>query len=330
LAGKPLLIHAIERVKGLVDEVVVCVNDERRKEKYSQALREQGLLGVCLVVDEKCGISGPTVAIMSGLKAVKTEFCLTLPCDMPFLEPKVAEVMFHEAEEFDVATPMWPNGRLETLLNVLRRDSAIEITQTLCSLNHPRSDDIQRGAGKLLLISPVNHIRTLDPDLKSFININSKQDLKRLQTRRAHGLVTEDRRLSLGDLLVSDLHMLRDGTKMLAEGKFEEAQEAFAMCVCKFGCAGSFFWAGASGEKLGETLLKMSQELGGKVGAELDLEGKEAFVEAANNYRIEAEMYEENSCRLLSERALADKDWCESWAMGKSAHPHRYPSKVGR
>ena len=189
LDGKPLLVQAIEKVRGLVDEVVVCVNDERRKEKYNQTFREHGLKGVCLVVDEKCGISGPTVAIMSGLKAVQAELCLTLPCDMPCLEPEVAEYMFHESEEFDVVTPMWPDGRLETLLNVLRQDNALEITQTLCSLNRPRSDDIQRGAGKLLLISPVGHIRTLDPDFKSFININSKQDLKRLQTRRTHGLV---------------------------------------------------------------------------------------------------------------------------------------------
>jgi hypothetical protein len=43
---------------------------------------------------------------------------------------------------------------------------------------------------------------------------------------------------------------------------------------------------------------------------------------------LESERFEEYGCRLLAERALADKVWCESWAMGKTAHVHRYPSKV--
>ena len=79
---------------------------------------------------------------MSGLKAVQADFCLTLPCDMPFLKPAVADYLFGEAEGFEVAVPMWPNGRLETLLMVLERQSGLEITETLCKLNRPRSDDI--------------------------------------------------------------------------------------------------------------------------------------------------------------------------------------------
>ena len=44
LAGKPLLVHAIENVQGVVDEVAVCVNDEQRKEKYLQILKNHALI----------------------------------------------------------------------------------------------------------------------------------------------------------------------------------------------------------------------------------------------------------------------------------------------
>ena len=84
-------------------------------------------------------------------------------------------------------------------------------------LKRPRSDDIPRGASKTLLVSPVNHIKTLDPELRSFININSKEDLNRLQTRRSHGPVTENVQLNLGVLSISDLRLLREGAKMLHE-----------------------------------------------------------------------------------------------------------------
>jgi len=194
----------------------------------------------------------------------------------------------------------------------------------LCKLNRPRSDDIPRGASKILLVSPVNKIKAIDPELRSFININSKEDLNRLQTRRAHDSVTENLELNLGVLSISDLLLLRDGAKMLQDGKLSEAQNTLASCASNFEVAASYFWAAISRKCQGEVLLKQSQQqFDSKAATDRDFEGKEAFLRAANNYRIEAEIYEENSCWLLAERALADKAWCESWGMGKQSHVHR-------
>jgi molybdenum cofactor guanylyltransferase len=330
LQGKPLLIHAVESVLGVVDEVVVCVNDAQRREKYAKVLQSNGLVNVKLVVDEYvAGISGPNVAIMSGLRAVNADYCFTLPCDMPFLQPKVAEYLFAEGRECDIAVPMWPNGRLETLMMVLERKPSLEIAQTLCVLKRPRSDDIPRGAGKTKLISPINNIKVLDPELKSFININSREDLYKLQTRQSHGSITEDLKLNLGILSISDLQLLQEGARMQQENKLAEAQSTFTACASIFEASDMYFWAGVSGESQGETLLKLSgQKTEQRETTRLDFEGKEAYNKAANNYCIEAQVYEENRCRLLEERALADKMWCESWAMGKTGHTHRYPSKV--
>ncbi len=330
LNGKPLLIHAIQNVRNVVDEVVVCVNDEERKAGYVEILEKYSVSNFRIVVDEKIShISGPNLAIMTGLKALQSDYCLTLPCDMPFLNPKVAEYLFDEAEGFEMAVPMWPNGRLETLMMVLERPSALEITETLCTLNRPRSDDIPRGASKTLLVSPVNHIKNLDPQLRSFININSKEDLKRLQIHLSHGPVMENVTLNLGVSSICDLRLLREGTKMFHDGKVLDAQKIFAFCSSNFEVCDSFFWAALAKENLGEVLLTLAhKQLESKSGAVLDFEGKETYLRAANNYRQEAEVYENNRCLLLAERALADKAWCESWAMGKQSHTHRYSRKV--
>ena len=329
IAGKPLLIHAVENVQGVVDEVAVSVSDEERGTRYAEILKEHALKFCRVVVDEKTEISGPTVAIMSGLKLVQADYCLILPCDMPFLQPKVADYLFRQAEGFDVAVPMWPNGRLETLLNVIHRRNGLEITETLCELKRPRSDDIQRGAGKILLASTMGEIKALDPELKSFININSKEDLTLPRTRLGHGPVTENLRLNIGSLSTSGLNQLRGGARIVQDGKFAEALNVFSSCARNFEAKESFFWAGVSEENHGEALLKLSKlEPEQKAAVELDFEGKDAFLRAANNYRVEAEWYEENRCRLLAERALSDKAWCESWAMGKHSHVHRYPPKV--
>ena len=284
---------------------------------------------VKLVVDEKSHVSGPNLAIMSGLDAVTADSCLTLPCDMPFLNPQVAKYMFTAAEGFDVAVPMWPNGRLETLLMVLERHSSLEIVSALCDLKRPRSDDIPRGANKILLVSPVNEIKKLDPEFKSFININSKEDLLRLHTRRSHGPVTENLQLNPAAYSSADLKNLKNGTIALDGGEFLDAQNTFASCANAFAAQKAHFWAGVAAENQGETLIKMSQQqTDTKKAIELDYEGKEAYVKAANCYRLESEFYESHLCLLLAERALADKAWCESWAMGKHSHVHRYPPKV--
>ncbi len=116
---------------------------------------------------------------------------------------------------------------------------------------------------------------------------------------------------------------------MAQEDRFFEAESTFASCASNFEASRSCFWAAVSWESQGEALLKLSkQKADPKAAAEVDFDGKEAFVKAADNYRLEAELYEENRCMLLAERALADKAWCESWAMGKHSHVHRYPSKV--
>ncbi len=116
---------------------------------------------------------------------------------------------------------------------------------------------------------------------------------------------------------------------MFQGGKVLDAQRIFAFCASNFEVCDSFFWAALAKENLGEALLTLSHKQSeSESGALLDSEGKNAYMSAANNYRIEAKTYENNRCLLLEERALADKAWCESWVMGKAAHVHRWPSKV--
>jgi molybdopterin-guanine dinucleotide biosynthesis protein A len=330
LFGKPLLVHVAETAGRVADEVLVCVNDETRKTPYAYILEKHNLGNVKLVVDEKIShISGPNVAIMTGLKATKANFCVTLPCDMPLIKPKIVEYLFDAAETAQVTVPMWPNGRIETLVMALESISAAEITETLCRLRRPRSDDVVRGAEKVLFVSPLGEMREFDPELKSFVNINRQDDLSRLQTRPAKGKITKDFKATLGALLVPLLERLQEASALSYERKFEEAKKVFSACAAELeDQQQSPFWAGLSRENEAETLLAWAQHQE-KTGnaSELDYKGKDAFLAAAEDYRLEANMHFEGGCRFLAERAWADKAWCESWAMGKAGHIERYPPK---
>ena len=329
LLGKPLLIHAVENVRDVADEIVICVNNETRKAQYAKTLTEHRIQNVRLVVDEKINnIKGPKVAISTGLKSVKADYCLTLPCDMPLMQPKVADYLLTEAKRSRVVVPIWPNGRLETLVMAVERDSVLEITDTLCQLRRPRSDDIIRGALNVLLVSPFGQIRALDPELKSFVHINSQEDLARLQTRQAQGPVSENMQLNLGILPLPEMQRLRNAATLHHEGNFTEASVMFSSCANWMEKEKSFFWASLSRENEGASLLQLSQRQDEpKSAAEKNDEGKAALLTAVNNYGLEAEEFEANNCIFLAERAKADRAWCESWVQGKLHKKERFPPR---
>ncbi len=314
LAGflrKPLLIHMIEKVQDLVEEIVVIVNDEKRKEQYSRILREYQTTNVRLFIDEQIdNLGGPLVAILTGLKSVDAEYCLTLPCDMPMMKPEVIEYLFDMGKESCVVVPMWPNGRLETLVMVLEREDALKIAKLLCQLKRPRSDDIIRGILNVVFVSTVGELAALDPNLESFVNINSPEDLTLLKPRRGQGSANSNMRLDSSLLSVFELQSLQRGAEELRKGRFSEATKSFASCAGVLEKKGMFFWAAISRESEGKSLLEqipLKKEYEGS--AESSLQARKALQEAIVNYDLEAKMHEKNGYVFLAERAKSDKLW---------------------
>jgi len=328
LRGKPLLIHAVENVSEVVDELIICVNNEKRRRQYAEILKNHNVKNFRLLVDEPCNhLGGPIVGILTGLTAAKADYCFTLPSDMPFLQPKVIDYMFNSAKDTRVVVPMWPNGRLETLTMVLKKAEIVEIAKTLCILGRPRSDDIIRGALNVLLMSTVNEIRAFDPELKSFININSQADLSRMQPRQGEGPVAGSLHLNSGDLPISELRCLQKAATLFNKGKFSEATESFASCATRLE-KNSCFWAAISRENQGKTLLSLSkQQSKQELAAEQKAKAEEALLKAASNYECEAEIYDDARGIFLAERARSNKEWCESLASDQQNQSN--PSPLG-
>ncbi len=308
LLGKPLLVHSVENVGQVVDEIILCVNNEKRKAKYSEVLKKYDVENVRLVIDEQRDqLGGPIVGILTGLIAAKADYCFTLPSDMPFLQPRVVNYLFDSMKDARVVVPMWSNGRLETLTMVLKKADVLEIAKTLCQLKRPRSDDIIRGALNVLLVSITEELTPLDPALKSFININSPTDLVRLQPRQAQGPVTESLRLNLGNLPLREMHQLQQASVLFNEGEFFEASNTFSSCATRLETNCSCFWAAISRENEGKSLLKLSGQQ-----REQACRVKEALAKACSNYGLEAEIYVDAHGIFLAERARSNMEWCSA------------------
>ncbi len=304
LCGKPLLVHTIENIRDFVDEIVLVVNEnENRRVNYVKVLEEYQIKDVRITTDLKIDhLSGPIIAILTGLRYATADYCISIPADMPLVSGKVAEYMFSQIKGSYVTVPMWPNGRLETLLMVLERKSTLKITDILCRLGRSHPDDIIRAAMRVLFVSPLGQIRVLDAELKSFVNINSQEDLNQLLPRQTKGSLDEDLRLNLGSVSFDELPLLLKASLYRKSSNFSKAARIFANRAYNFEKQDSFFWAAVSRENEAKNCLSLCN------GREV----KDIFLRAARNYGSEAKLYEKNKCYLLAERASSDKLWCES------------------
>jgi molybdenum cofactor guanylyltransferase len=310
LDGQPLLIHAIRNIQSIIDEVVVVVNeDKERTAKYHALIEQNQFKNTRIVTDLKVKyLSGPLIAILTGLKSTDADYCITVPCDVPMLDPKVANYLFNQIDGLTVAVPMWPNGRLETLLMVLERKSSVEIASLLSRLGRSHPDDLIRGASKSLLVSPVGDIKNIDPEFKSFINVNCREDLSRLIPRKGEGQFTENVQLS-AEVVDEDIKRLSEATLKKDKANFSVAASDFLEAASGFERKNmrAAFWAAVSREYQSKSLCCLLQQSGRH---ELIAEIEESLRKAAEDYGRESQYYEAHRCYLLAQRAQADMNWC--------------------
>jgi molybdopterin-guanine dinucleotide biosynthesis protein A len=86
LAGRPLVLHMVEKLRPLVSEVTLVGAPER----YAH-------LGLPVLPDCEAG-RGPVAGIVTALRATRHEWNLILACDLPFLARSLVELALNEGE----------------------------------------------------------------------------------------------------------------------------------------------------------------------------------------------------------------------------------------
>ncbi len=165
LEGVPLLHRVIERLRPLVDEVIVVTRelDERI-----------AAWGVRQVVDRYPG-HGVLAGLHAGLAAARGDWAIAVSADLPFLCPPLVEALFRRAETStaDVVIPRRVQG-LEPLHACYR--------PTRCAPAAERA--ILRGERRIIAFFPDVRVeevppefwRRFDADGRSFFNVNRPQE----------------------------------------------------------------------------------------------------------------------------------------------------------
>ncbi len=170
LAGRPLVNHIVEGIRGHVDEVIVVVASEEQRENYLQAVD-----GV-LVVTDMYPEGSPLVGLMTGLSFCRYPYAFAVACDMPFIYDEAIEMLFVEAEGHEGAVFEKPNGWIEPLAAVYHVDTALREAERLYREGDLRVRMVFLSLDDVALI-PVERLRVVDPELHMFFDTDSEESL---------------------------------------------------------------------------------------------------------------------------------------------------------
>ncbi|MEM4576571.1 MAG: NTP transferase domain-containing protein [Candidatus Nezhaarchaeales archaeon] len=169
--GVPMIRRVTDVALSVAGEVVIVTGSRRMAMNLSSAVGKE----VTIVEDEERGW-GPIMGILTGCKKARAEYVAVVPCDAPFLNPKVILELFKRAEGHDAAIPRWPNGYLEPLHSVYRRQSVLEVAQKLVDKGSRSILHLIENLNDVVYV-PVEELKLIDEKLLTFFNVNTPRDL---------------------------------------------------------------------------------------------------------------------------------------------------------
>ena len=103
---KPMILHILERLNYKINDATIVLNDSERIAIYQSLLNqycdgeiEDNFDYSLKFVEDEVKSKGPISGIMTGLKNIKTDYALVLPCDSPFISAEFIETMFNLLDE---------------------------------------------------------------------------------------------------------------------------------------------------------------------------------------------------------------------------------------
>ena len=164
VGGRRIIERLLAAVAPFGGEIVVVDNDDSLAH----------LPGVRIVPDSETR-AGVLTALHSGLSSADGDLCLVLACDMPFVKTALLQRLVDLARDADVVIPL-TGGQMEPMHAVYRRAACLDAIGAALARGDKRmisylGDVRVREVGE-------EELRRLDPELRSFFNVNTPEDLE--------------------------------------------------------------------------------------------------------------------------------------------------------
>lgn len=180
LGEKPLVLHVLDKLAGVANEVFVAVNSERQKGKFVKAIKQKA----CIIVD-RTHVQTPLAGALAGFENVKNKYTLLLACDTPFLSPEILKFLLDVCVNKTAAIPRWPNSNIEPLQATYHAKAAAQAAKTALEEGKLDMRSMIANMQNIRYIS-TKVLQQLDPKLITFFNINTPNDLREAETMTKH------------------------------------------------------------------------------------------------------------------------------------------------
>jgi len=174
-------VPVIQRIINVFEKIfthIFIVSD--RKGRYAHLGYEE----IGDLIPEK----GPLGGIYTALHYASTDFIFVTSCDMPFLSEKIIRYILEEGltGSYDMVVPEI-DGQLHPLCALYRKSCIPHLLENIRH-NVLNLQKVIKEAGKLhVRIISKEELIPLDPVLKSFFNMNTREDLLKAQSMEKGG-----------------------------------------------------------------------------------------------------------------------------------------------
>jgi len=296
--GKTILEGMVVQLQDCVDEIAISVSSEESKRSYFRALPPRIVKDIRILVDDVTS-AGPLAGIATSIKHIDAKKLLVLPCDIPFLNSAVVMAIFERIRASDAAVPVWPNGVLEPLLAVYKSSRIRSCSSMLSSAGRRRPSDLIRASSRVTFVSIENDLRVLDPEHRSFFNINYREDVG-----GAFGAPLP--KGSVNTTFTVPISLVRDRDLLTVSNAVEvindPQDQAIERLVDYLQKVNGYFWAAFLAEVAAKSLLSSRRSL--------QEDKKKLFENASHAYRLEARLHFKHILLPLMAHALLDEAWC--------------------
>ncbi len=176
---RPLVTHMIEVAKHLSSEIHIVVSNEIQKEAIGAVVT-----GENIVVDPEDSVRCALTGAVTAFEYSTTEYVMLLPVDTPLASIPLLRSIADLGSGYGAVVPSWPSGYIEPLHATYLAEHAYGRGLEVIAKQKHRMSDLLNSLHNVMHIS-TEVLKMFDPNLDTFVNINSEQDLRKLEREHA-------------------------------------------------------------------------------------------------------------------------------------------------
>ncbi|MHA1735626.1 MAG: molybdenum cofactor guanylyltransferase [Candidatus Thorarchaeota archaeon] len=179
--GRPLIHHMLSIAKQLSPRVLVVASNDDQIENLQKYIGD-----VLTAVDPK---GGPRCALNGAVTAFEyanTRYTLLLPVDTPLASVPLLKTLYELAGRHGAVVPAWPSGYVEPLHAVYLTEHAYAKGLDVLADGGCKMQELLNRLSNVLYVSTLV-LKQFDGELKTFANINTERDLRKLERTAARG-----------------------------------------------------------------------------------------------------------------------------------------------